>query len=101
MRYKIPPRIRVKANVTYEILWVDSFKDESQMGECDDVKKQIIIRKGLGKRASYYTFLHELIHAIDMENKFGLTEAQVNGLEVEFNRVSRLNPEVKIYLPPR
>lgn len=101
MRYKIPARIRVKANVTYDVLWTDSFKDPTQMGECDDVKKQIIIKKGLGKRQTYYTFLHELIHVIDMENKLGLTEAQVNGLEVEFNRVSRLNPDVKIYLPPR
>lgn len=81
---RISHRIEIKPKVFYEILWVESFPDPTIMGETrypPKDSKQIVIRNNLSDKETYSTFLHEMIHAMDVEHKIGLTETQVLKLE--------------------
>lgn len=78
--------------MTYEVVWTDGFVDPGQLGICYPDRKQIIIKRGLNPRKTYFVFVHEVLHAINFEDeKMKLTEAQVEALENGLNRLSRLN----------
>ena len=62
--------------------WVDRFKCELQIGETDYIEKLITIRNGLDRSTTFWTFFHEMQHAISEELGLRLTERQVNGLEI-------------------
>lgn len=90
----IPPRIPVKYRVSYEFVWVDSFKDPEQMGETrlnELNERQILIKRGLSATETASTIIHEIIHAIDFEYEIGLTERQVLKLEKGIFTFLRLN----------
>jgi hypothetical protein len=91
MDYTVPPRVRITAKITYEVVWTDAFKFERQLGECDPNTKQIKIKTGMNARKQYFVYLHEVLHAISFEADLELTEKQVEGLENSLNRLSRLN----------
>jgi len=89
--FEIPPRIRITARTTYQVLWIESFKDPTQLGECDYENKQIILKKNLKPIVTYWVFFHELLHAISFHDKLNLRERQVDGIEIAFTRMHRLN----------
>jgi hypothetical protein len=92
LRSKIPPRIRITRKVTYEVLFVDQFTDEHQLGECRPEEKQILIKNNISDTESFKTFVHEVFHAISFENKdLNLTEGQVSKLEEGVFRLMKLN----------
>lgn len=107
MDYTVPPRVRITAKVTYEVRWTEAFHPSPETatehpgtyhGECDPKTKQITLLLGLPPRATYFTFLHECLHAICFEAAKGtplykkpLTEGQVGALEQAIARVMKLN----------
>lgn len=90
----IPVQIRITPKVVYEVVWVQEFpNDKEQMGETrrDDNLKQIVISESQPKSEVFKTFLHEVLHAIDLEHKIELTEKQVIKLENGIFKVLKLN----------
>jgi hypothetical protein len=88
-----PARVRINSKVAYHVLWTDSFvNDEHQTGLCDANVKQIIIKKGLSVDETFFTLLHEILHAAsDEDEKLKLSETQVHRLELFFKRFIKLN----------
>lgn len=90
----IPVEVRITAKVKYEIVWIKEFaNDAKQMGECrrDELTRQIVISESQPKGEVFKTFLHEVLHAIDLENDIGLSEKQVRKLENGIFRTLKLN----------
>jgi len=77
----IPHRVQISRKGFYEILYVDSFLDESTVGETRLDKKQIVLKDKQTPKESVHTYIHELLHAISDEYEVNLTENQVIALE--------------------
>lgn len=81
---KIPSKVQIAKNKTYEIVWIDSFENEKVLGETRFDKNQIVIKKQLSPKTTIVTYLHEVIHAVSAEHDVELTENQVLALETSF-----------------
>lgn len=99
MGFEIPTSVEIKGKagtvVTYNVLFVSRFHDKRQIGETDYDKKEITIKNGLGDWVTFWTFFHEMQHAISEENDLKLTERQVNGLEISFSKTADINGWMK------
>lgn len=93
LKDKIPPKVRVTSKLSYEVVFIDAFPNENQVGECRYNEKQIVIKTGLSDSETWGTFLHELAHAWSFEygGKNPLTETQVIWLEKALKNCIRLN----------
>lgn len=91
LEFEIPASIKITKQTTFRVLWIDSFENKKQIGECDYHTKQIVLKRGLDKWTLFWTFFHEIIHAISERRKLRITEKQVNGIEVGFSRIAELN----------
>lgn len=89
----IPSRLRIKHNISYEVLYVDSFpNDPSQVGECRSDPKQIVILRGMSPTETWKTFLHEATHSFSNEYpSLNFTERQVIDIEEGVFRMLKLN----------
>lgn len=76
-RRQIPHRVHIGPNTHFEILWVDSFVNESTLGETRFNEKQIVIKKGMSDKLTVITYLHEVLHAASDKHDIKLTEKQV------------------------
>lgn len=93
-KYKYPPipsHIRITSKRDYQVMYVDSFKDVEQLGECRWQPPQIVAKAGQSDKEIFSTILHEAVHALDFEDEIGLTEAQVIKLERGLLRMLKLN----------
>ena len=81
IRNNIPSHIQVSKKDTYEIVWVNDFKDEKVLGETRYDSNQIAIKLGLSDKETVLTLYHELYHAISGSYGINLTETQVILLE--------------------
>lgn len=80
LKSKIPHLVTFKRK-SYEVCWIDNFKDEHVMGETRFNPRQIVIKNGLSDRETCLTYLHEVMHAVSHECGAELTETQVRVLE--------------------
>lgn len=88
----IPTQIRIKRDVSYEVVWTASFPDNKQVGECRYASKQIVLKTNESPTETLKTFIHETLHAISFEHpKLVLTERQVIILEIALYKVLILN----------
>ena len=87
----LPSHIRVTSKVTYEVLFTDTFKDESVVGEMRKDARQIVIKNGQSNKELISTYIHEVLHVLSDENDVKLTESQVGKLELAIYRFLRLN----------
>lgn len=83
---KVPLQVTIK-NVVYDVLWIEQFPENAFYGQCDGQKKQIIIQKGLSEKQTQKTFLHEVLHAIEMEHKIKIPHRLINQLETPLLRL--------------
>lgn len=81
---RIPSKVQIAKNRTYEIVWIDSFSDQSVLGETRFDKDQIVIKTNLSPKTTIITYLHEVLHAVSAEHDVVLTENQVLALENSF-----------------
>lgn len=77
----IPSNLKVSKDTSYEIVWVDSFKDESTVGETRFNPNQIALKTNESAKETVHTLYHEFLHAISDSYKIDLTEKQVKALE--------------------
>lgn len=89
----IPSKVRITSKVSYEIVFIDAFTADKQVGECRYEAKQIVLKNGESDTETWSTFLHEVAHAMSFEygDKAPLTETQVIWLEKAIKNFLRLN----------
>lgn len=78
---RIPNKVQLSKNGEYEVVWVDSFKDEDVVGETRFDRKQIAIKKKMSPRNTIITYLHEVAHGLSAEHEIEMTETQILALE--------------------
>jgi hypothetical protein len=78
---KIPSHIKIKNKVVYEIVWVDSFKDEDVLGECRPEQRQIALKNGMSEKQTWATFLHEILHCFQFERDVSISHKHIYELE--------------------
>jgi hypothetical protein len=84
MTKRIPSKVQLTKQASYEIVWVDSFNNEDILGETRFGKSQIAIKKGMSPKLTVTTYLHEVLHGISAEHGIDLTEKQVLAFESAF-----------------
>lgn len=80
-RKHIPNKVQVSSGVVYEILWVDEFIDNTNVGECRYDQQQVVLKKGLSHKQTLETYIHELLHLFSHEYGVDLSEQDVLKLE--------------------
>jgi hypothetical protein len=89
---KLPPKVRIKSKVSYEIVYSDLISDcDKTLGECRPVEKQIVIKSGLSDTETVKTFIHEVFHAMDFEYGLELKHKSVHALEEAILKLLKLN----------
>jgi hypothetical protein len=78
---KIPNKVQLAKGEEYEIVWVESFKQEDVVGETRFDRKQIAIKSKMSAKNTVITYLHEVAHGISAEHEIDLTENQILALE--------------------
>jgi hypothetical protein len=93
---KIPSKICVKRGIYYEVVWVDEIEsDPSLMGLCRDKgeerSRQILLKRGMSKKDTWQTFIHELLHVLEFEHKIKISHKLIDQLESPIYQILRLN----------
>jgi len=96
---RIPRRVRICGQVfdvkmQDEILVGNGKRKEKLLGLCDTQSTRILLKRGMSNEKKKEVFLHECIHAIEVNLDLGLSEQKVNLLGVEmlsFLKDSRLD----------
>lgn len=101
LRDLIKPKTRIKHNAIYETVWIDQFEltvdGKKVFGECrfsDDVKpalRQIVLSSDQSDEEALRTYMHEVLHAIEIEYKIKLPHKVIDVLEKAFFRFLKLN----------
>lgn len=78
---KIPNKVQLSKRGEYEIVWVESFKQDDVVGETRFDRKQIAIKTKMSAKNTVITYLHEVAHGISAEHEVELTENQILALE--------------------
>lgn len=78
---KIPNKVQLSKKGEYEIVWVDSFKQDDVVGETRFDRKQIAIKDKMSPKNTVITYLHEVAHGLSAEHEIQLTENQILSLE--------------------
>jgi len=80
-RFRLNRDIRITAKVSYNLVWVDEFEDPKTDGECWFDDKIIAIRVGLSHRTTIEILVHEILHAVQHENKILLSHQTIYALQ--------------------
>jgi hypothetical protein len=88
---KLPSKVRIKARVSYEILWIDQFDDPDCMGLCRFDTKQITLKKDMSLQETLETFIHELFHAIEFEYGIKIPHKSIYSMEGAVLKILKLN----------
>ena len=92
MPLKIPPKVRVKARVFYNVVWQEIIDDKPDcLGLCDPNARTITIKLGQSDTETVKTFIHELIHAIEAEYETPIPHKITYTLEEGVFKVLKLN----------
>jgi len=88
---KFPPKIRIKPRTAYEVIWNSNLGEGEHLGEMRPISKQLALQTGRPKDETISTFIHEVLHAADIEYKLNLSHKQVYGLEKAVFNILKLN----------
>lgn len=88
---KIPSHIKITNRVSYELVYIPDFRDGKTLGETRFDTKQIVIKAGQTPIETAKVIIHEVFHALALENEFDLSEKQVLALEEATYSFLRLN----------
>ena len=91
---KIPSRIQVK-NEVYEVVYQETIDDPDDIGYCDDDKKTLYIKLGLGKELTLDVLTHELLHSITHQYKIKIKHSELDKLATALVEVCKLNGWIK------
>jgi hypothetical protein len=89
---KIPHKVRIKARVSYSVLYADVIDDDpSCMGRAYPDGRRIVLKNGMSNSNLISTFIHELLHAIEYEYSAGIPHKVVDVFEKGIFKVLKLN----------
>lgn len=71
----------------YRVKFVKRFKDKDQVGEYDSSRQLIRIKKGLTPEETLMTFIHELLHLVELEGPVKIRHKQVYALSEALTQV--------------
>jgi Zn-dependent peptidase ImmA (M78 family) len=81
IRSKYPKEVTI-GEATYKIRFVSTIqKDNNTLGLCDTSDYVIYIKRGLTPSETIYTFIHEVLHAIEAEYDVDLAHKHIYALE--------------------
>ena len=99
LRELIKPKTRIKAKVAYETVWIDHFETtrdgKKVFGECRPEPRQIVISADQSDAQAFRTYIHEVIHAFEIEYGFSIPHKIFAVLEVAVFRFLKLNGYIK------
>lgn len=78
---KIPPNLKIKNKVVYEIVHSRDFIGGENFGECRFNEKQIVLSEKQSSVQEVKTFIHEVLHAICFERKIEISHKSIYQLE--------------------
>lgn len=89
---KLPSQIRIKRNVTYEIVWSDIIGENPEtLAECRYESKQIVIKVGQSESQNWKCLIHELFHALEFEYRIPIPHKIIYLLEEAIFKLIKLN----------
>jgi hypothetical protein len=93
---KIPTKICIKKGIEYEVVYVDEIESNPNlMGLCRDKKetrqRQIVLKRGMSKKDTWQTYIHELLHVIEFEFKIKISHKLIDQLEAPIFQILKLN----------
>ena len=89
---KIPPKVRIKARVSYPIHYSDLIDDDPDCnGRAYPDKRIIVLKNGISESALHEAFIHEVLHAIEYEYTKGVPHWIVEAFGAALLKVLRLN----------
>lgn len=80
----IPNFVQLGPKATYEVVWIDEFKDNRTLGETRFDPCQIVLKNNMTPKLTVVTFLHECLHAYSNEYELALTENLILSAEKGF-----------------
>lgn len=75
------PKSLVIKGEEWRIAWVDRIEGKGTLGMCDPSNRIIYIRNKQSKEETFKTFLHECLHALEMEHDISIPHASIYKLE--------------------
>jgi hypothetical protein len=69
------------AGESWRLAFVDQIEGKDTLGMCDPNNKVIFIKRGLSRKETLKTAIHEVFHALDEEFDLKLSHPQVYKLE--------------------
>lgn len=87
--------LRTKYNRRWECLEIDELDEGKSLGHCRYELRQIVISNKAKNKFS--VLVHELLHAASYDYGIGLTERQVELLEIAIIRFLKLNKIFQIW----
>jgi hypothetical protein len=77
---KYPKTLVVKGE-EWRIAFVDSIEGKGTLGLCDPSNRIVYIKNGQSKKETYKSFLHEMIHVLELEYDISIPHSSVYKLE--------------------
>lgn len=90
-RLTYPHKIRIKARVSYDVVWVDRFDCELTQALCDGDKRIIYILKDMSAELTLKRFIHETLHALEFEWRIPIPHKVIELLEDAIFKLLKLN----------
>lgn len=78
---KIPPSLKIKNKVVYEVVHSRDFIEGDDLGQCRFDVRQIVLSEKQSKIQEKKTFIHEVLHAICFERKIDISHKAIYQLE--------------------
>lgn len=89
---KIPPKVRIKARISYPIHYSDLIDDDPNCyGRAYPDKRIIVLKNGLSESVLNEAFIHEVLHAIEYEYTNGIPHSIVEVLGSSILKILKLN----------
>jgi hypothetical protein len=89
---KIPAKIRIKARVSYQVVWTECIRDdETTLGLCDPETRMIYLKMGQSETETIKSLIHEVLHAIEAEHDTPIPHRVVYTLEEGIFKMLKLN----------
>jgi hypothetical protein len=94
---KMPDSLRL-AGRTFKLSLAGAGMQNADLGEYDAKASTIRIREGMHDDITKSVVLHEILHDLDFQSGFDLTEVQVNSLAALLFAALRDNPKLVAWL---
>lgn len=65
----------------WRVVFVDRIEGKDTLGMCDPSNRVIFIKNGQSKEETFKSYLHEILHALEMEHDIKISHKAIYALE--------------------